>query len=133
MTMTRFVLIAATVTAALVPATAGAAVTPLTRPGTAFYARSQPNPCHAHAVKHHPRLLALGCTCPRGNVVKHPSAVTYRFHIKAGRRFEFRVQWRFFKPKVTTSQAGPWSYVRVRGPRKCARTIQVRRVTVSPL
>lgn len=132
--MRRFGVIAVTVVAALTQATTGSAATMATHSGSQFFSRTIPNRCFAHSMgPKFPRRLAMGCSCPRGSVVpKAPSAV-YRFAIPAGQHFTFEVAWGGnHKPRVTTSQGGRWSYVRVHGPRRCAVLSQVVSVTATP-
>jgi hypothetical protein len=131
--MRRFGLIAVTVVAALTQATTGSAATGLTHEGSHFFSRTIPSPCFAHVPKHFPKRLAMGCSCPRGQVAPKPPTATYRFPIRAGRQFSFAVAWAGqHKPRVTTSQAGPWSYVKVRGPRRCAALSVVVSVSATP-
>jgi hypothetical protein len=131
--MRRTALIAVIVLAALTTATASSAAAVLTHTGAHVYSRTIPQPCFAHAPAGHPRRLALGCVCPVGEVVAHRPTATYRFALRVGTPFLFEVAWGGqHKPKVTTSQAGPWSYVKVHGPRRCAIVTQVFRVTVVP-
>jgi hypothetical protein len=132
--MRRFGVIAVTVVAALTQATTGSAATALTHTGSHFYSRTTPAPCFARAMApKFPRRLAMGCTCPRGSAVQKAPSATYRFAIPAGRHFTFQVAWGGnLKPRVTTNQAGRWSYIKVRGPRRCAVLSQVVSVTATP-
>ena len=131
--MRRFGLIAVTVVAALAQATTGSAATGLTHEGSHFFSRTIASPCFAHVPKHFPKRLAMGCSCPRGQMAPKAPSATYRFPIRAGRQFSFAVAWAGQqKPHVTTSQAGPWSYVKVRGPRRCAALSVVVSVTATP-
>jgi hypothetical protein len=130
--MRRIGLIAVTVVAALTQATTSANAASLTHVGSHVYSRTTPSPCFANVPKGLPNRLALGCNCPSGEVVPHAPTATYRFELRAGTRFKFQVVWGgAHKPRVTTSQAGPWSYVKVRGPRRCAVVIQIFRVSVA--
>ena len=104
--MRRFGLIAVTLVAGLTQATISSASAALTHTGSHYYSRTIPKPCFVH-----------------------PSA-TYRFSVRAGIPFQFQVAWGGHKPKVTTTQAGPWSYVTVHGPRGCGRVSDIFRVTV---
>src|SRR5207248_5178803 len=113
--MRRSILIAATVVGMAIPAAATAATT-LTHTGARYYSRTIPKPCFARPPAGHPRRLARGCACPRGEVATRPATATYRFRLRAGHPFRFAVAWRFFAPKVATNQSGAWSYVKVRGP-----------------
>jgi hypothetical protein len=131
--MRRFGVIAVTLVAALTQATTGSAATELAHEGSHFYSRTIPSPCFAHVPKHFPKRLAMGCSCPRGQVAPKAPTATYRFPISAGRQFSFAVAWAGqHRPRVTTSQAGPWSYVKVRGPRRCASLSVVVSVSVTP-
>lgn len=131
--MRRFALIALTIAAALFQAqTSSAAAPTLTRYGSHFFSRTQPAPCFAHAPKGLPKRLALGCNCPKGEVAPKAATATYRFALKAGTRFMFAVTWGGHKPKVTTHQKGRYSYVRVRGPRRCLVISEIFRVHVTP-
>ena len=131
--MRRFGLIAVTLVAALTQATTSSAAATLTHVGSHYFSRTTPKPCFVNVPKGLPNRLALGCNCPRGEVVPHAPAATYRFPLRAGTRFQFQVVWGgAHKPRVTTSQAGRWSYVKVRGPRRCAVVIQIFRVSVTP-
>jgi hypothetical protein len=119
--MRRFGLIAVTVVAALTQATTSSAAPMAAHQGSQFFSRTIPRPCFARVPAHFPRRLAMGCTCPRGQFAAKAPSATYRFPIPAGRHFTFAVAWAgTHKPRVSTNQAGPWSYVRVRGPRRCA-------------
>jgi hypothetical protein len=131
--MRRFGVIAVTLVAALMQATTGSAATELSHSGSQFYSRTIPSPCFAHAPKHFPKRLAMGCRCPRGQTAPKAATATYRFPIRAGRQFSFAVAWAGqHRPRVTTSQAGPWSYIKVRGPRRCAALSVVVSVSVTP-
>jgi hypothetical protein len=133
--MRRFGLIAVTVVvAALTQATTGSAAVMLTHKGSHFFSRTTPKPCFARPMgPKFPRRLAMGCNCPRGNVVPKAPSATYRFAIPAGTHFTFQVAWGGNrKPRVTTTQAGPWSYIKVHGPRHCAVLSQVVSVTATP-
>jgi hypothetical protein len=132
--MRRFGLIAVTVVAALTQATTSSAAATLTHNGSHFYSRTIPKPCFARPMgPKFPRRIAMGCNCPRGQVVPKGASATYRFAIPAGRHFTFQVAWGGnLKPRVTTSQAGPWSYIKVHGPRRCAILSQVVSVTATP-
>jgi hypothetical protein len=131
--MRRFGVIAVTMVAALTQATTGSAATTMAHQGSHFFSRTIPSPCFAHVPKHFPKRLAMGCSCPRGQLAPKAPTATYRFPIHAGRQFSFAVAWAGqHKPRVTTSQAGPWSYVRVRGPRRCATLSVVVSVTATP-
>jgi hypothetical protein len=131
--MRRFGVIAVTLVAALMQATTGSAATELSHSGSQFYSRTIPSPCFAHAPKHFPKRLAMGCSCPRGQIAPKAATATYRFRISAGRQFSFAVAWSGqHRPRVTTSQAGPWSYIKVRGPRRCATLSVVVSVSATP-
>ena len=132
--MRRFGLIAVTVVAALTQATTGSAAVMLKHNGSHFYSRTIPKPCFARPMgPKFPRRIAMGCTCPRGHVVPKAPSTTYRFAIPAGTHFTFQVAWGGnHRPRVTTSQGGPWSYIKVRGPRHCAVLSQVVSVTATP-
>jgi hypothetical protein len=132
--MRRFALIAVTIAAALFQAQISSAAAPtLTRYGSHFYSRTQPAPCFAHPPKGLPKRLALGCTCPRGEVAPRRPTATYRFGLKAGTPFTFAVTWGgAHKPKVTTHQKGRFSYVTVHGPRRCSVVTEIFRVHVTP-
>jgi hypothetical protein len=131
--MRRFGVIAVTVLAALTQATTGSAATAMSHQGSHFFSRTIRSPCFAHVPKHFPKRLAMGCSCPRGQMAPKAPSATYRFPIRAGRQFSFAVKWAGqLKPHVTTSQAGPWSYVKVHGPRRCATLSVVVSVTVTP-
>jgi ABC-type nitrate/sulfonate/bicarbonate transport system substrate-binding protein len=131
--MRRFALFAVIFAAALFQAqTSSAAAPTLTRYGSHFYSRTQPTPCFAHPPKGLPKRLALGCVCPRGEVVPKAPTATYRFALKAGTPFTFAVTWGGHKPKVRTHQKGPYSYVTVIGPRRCAVVGEIFRVHVTP-
>jgi hypothetical protein len=129
--MRRIGLIAVTLVAALTQATTSSAAAALTHVGSHFYSRTTPKPCFVNVPKGLPNRLALGCNCPRGEVVAHAPTATYRFSVPAGTRFTFQVVWGGHKPKVSTSQAGPWSYVKVTGPRRCAVVTEIFRVSVA--
>lgn len=130
--MRRFALIAVTIAAALFQAQASASAAPtLTRYGSHFFSRTQPPPCFAHVPKGLPKRLALGCLCPRGEVAPKAPTATYRFGLKAGTPFTFAVTWGGHKPKVSTRQKGRFSYVTVRGPRRCSVITQIFRVHVT--
>jgi hypothetical protein len=129
----RFGLIAVMAAAALMQATtSSAAAAELTHVGSHYYSRTIPKPCFVNVPSGRPRQLALGCNCPAGEFVARAPTATYRFAIRKGRAFRFLVAWGGHKPKISTSQAGPWSYVKVRGPRRCAVVTQIFRVTVIP-
>jgi len=132
--MRRVGLIAVTVVAALAQATTGSAATMLTHSGSHFYSRTIPKPCFAQSMApKFPRRIAMGCSCPRGHFARKAPSATYRFAIPAGQHFTFQVAWGGnHKPRVTTSQGGPWSYIKVRGPRRCAVLSQVVSVTATP-
>ncbi len=132
--MRRFGLIAVTVVAALTQVTTSSAAAVSTHKGSHFYSRTIPQPCFAKAMgPQFPRRLAMGCNCPRGEVVPKAPTATYRFAIPAGTHFTFQVAWGGnHEPHVTTRQAGPWSYIKVRGPRRCAVLSQVVSVTATP-
>jgi hypothetical protein len=131
--MRRSALIAAaTVVAALATATSANAAPVLTHEGAHYYSRTIPKPCFANRPTIHPHRLALGCNCPRGETVQKPASATYRFHLFVGHPFKFEVAWQTHEPHVTTSQAGPWSYVKISGPRRCGRLTQVISVTIVP-
>ncbi len=131
--MRRFGLIAVTVVAALTQATTSSAAAVLVHDGSHFYSRTIPRQCFAHVPKGFPRRLAMGCNCPRGTFAPSAPTATYRFAIPAGTRFTFAVTWAGTrKPRVSTSQAGPWSYVQVRGPRRCAVLSAVVSVAATP-
>ena len=132
--MRRFGLIVVTVmVAALTQATTSSAAPVRVHAGSQFYSRTIPSPCFAHAPKHFPKRLAMGCSCPRGQMAPKAATATYRFPVRAGRQFLFAVAWAGqHKPRVTTSQAGPWSYIKVRGPRRCAALSVVVSVSVTP-
>lgn len=131
--MRRFALIAATIGVALLQAqTSSAAAPTLTRYGSHFYSRTQPSPCFAHAPKGLPKRLALGCICPAGEVAPKAATATYRFGLRAGRRFTYAVTWGGHKPKVSTHQKGRYSYVTVRGPRRCSVISEIFRVHITP-
>jgi len=100
--------------------------------GARFYSRTIPKPCFANRPTIHPNRLALGCNGPRGEIVRRVPTATYRFRLAVGRPFVFEVMWQSHKPHVTTRQAGPWSYVTVWGPRRCAVLTQILRVTIVP-
>jgi hypothetical protein len=128
--MRRFALIAVTLVAALTQATTSAAAAALTHDGAHFYSRTIPKPCFVHPPRGLPHRLALGCNCPNGEFVQRAPTATYRFGLVAGTRFQFEVAWGGHKPKITTSQSGPWSYVKVHGPRRCAVVTEIFRVTI---
>ena len=132
--MRRFGLIAVTVmVAALTQATTSSAAPVRVHAGSHFFSRTIPSPCFARLPTGFPRRLAMGCNCPRGQFAPKAPTATYRFAIPAGTRFTFAVKWAgTHRPRVSTSQAGPWSYVRVRGPRRCAVLSVVVSVSVSP-
>ena len=118
--MRRFGLIAVTMVTALTQATTSSAAAVLVHGGSHFYSRTIPKQCFAQVPQGFPRRLAMGCNCPRGTFAPKAPTATYRFAIPAGTQFTFAVKWAgTHKPRVSTSQAGPWSYVRVRGPRRC--------------
>jgi hypothetical protein len=131
--MRRFGVIAVTVVAALAQTTTGSAATAMAHQGSHFFSRTIPRACFAHVPKHFPRRLAMGCGCPRGQLAPKAPTATYRFPIGAGHHFSFAVAWAGqHKPRVTTNQAGPWSYVKVHGPRRCAVLSVVVSVTATP-
>jgi hypothetical protein len=131
--MRRFGLIAVTLVAALTQATTSSAAPTRLHNGSQFFSRTIPSPCFAHVPQGFPRRLAMGCTCRRGTFAPKAPTATYRFAIPAGTRFAFAVRWAgTHRPRVTTSQAGPWSYVRVRGPRRCAVLSVVVSVAATP-
>jgi hypothetical protein len=131
--MRRFGLIAVTVAAAMTQATTSSAAAAVVHTGSQFYSRTIPQPCFAHAPKGLPKRLAMGCNCPLGEFAPKAPTATYRFPISAGTPFTFAVAWGgTHKPRVTTSQAGPWSYVKVHGPRRCGVLSQVFTVTATP-
>ncbi len=130
--MRRFALIAVTMVAALFQAQTSSAAPALSHIGSRFFTRTQPPPCYAHPPKGLPARLALGCNCPAGEVVPTGPTATYRFRLAAGRPFEYMVVWGGHKPRVTTSQSGQWSYVKVHGPRRCAVVGEIFRVSVTP-
>jgi hypothetical protein len=80
----------------------------------------------------YPRWLLLGCACPRGQLVARRPTATYRFRLQAGRAFTYAVKWQFHKPHIITRQHGRYSYLTVRGPRKCAAVMWIKRVTIFP-
>jgi hypothetical protein len=129
--MRRFGLIAVTLVAGLTQATTSSAAAALTHVGSHYYSRTIPKPCFVNVPKGLPNRLALGCNCPRGEVVPRAPTATYRFPIRAGRAFRFEVAWGGHKPKVTTSQSGRWSYVKVHGPRRCAVVTEIFRVSAA--
>jgi len=131
--MRRFGLIAVTLVAALTQASTSSAAPMRVHEGSHFFSRTIPSPCFARVPKGFPRRLAMGCSCPRGQFAAKAPTATSRFAIPAGTRFTFAVRWAgTVEPRVSTSQAGPWSYVRVRGPRRCGALSVVVSVTVSP-
>lgn len=130
--MRRIGLIAVTLVAALTQATTSSAAAALTHVGSHFYSRSAPKPCFVNVPKGLPNRLALGCNCPSGEVVQNGPTATYRFRVHAGTAFQYRVTWGGHRPRVTTSQAGRWSYLKVHGPRRCAIVTEIFRVTVIP-
>ncbi len=131
--MRRIALLAVTIGAALFQAQVSSAAAPtLTRYGSHFYSRTQPSPCFAHAPKGLPNRLALGCVCPKGEFAPKAPTATYRFALKAGTPFTYAVTWGGHKPKVKTHQKGRWSYVTVRGPRRCSLVGEIFRVHVTP-
>ena len=130
--MRRFGLIAVTLVAGLTQATISSATAALSHTGSHYYSRTIPKPCFVHPPKGLPNRLALGCNCPAGEVVQRAPTATYRFSVRAGTPFRFEVAWGGHKPKVTTTQAGPWSYVTVHGPRRCAVVSDIFRVSVVP-
>jgi hypothetical protein len=132
--MRRFALITLTITAALFQVQTGsAAAIRLTHYGSHFHSRTQPSPCFAHVPAGFPNRLAMGCICPRGEVAPKAPTATYRFALRAGTPFVFAVTWGGHKPKVSTSQKGAYSYVKVRGPRRCMVIGEIFRVHVRPL
>jgi len=131
--MRRSTLIAAaTVVAALATAVSANAAPLRTHEGAHYYSRTIPKPCFANRPAIHPHRLALGCNCPLGETVQEASSGVYRFPLVAGHKFTFEVAWQTHEPHITTSQAGPWSYVTIRGPRRCGRLTQVISVTIVP-
>jgi hypothetical protein len=128
--MRRFGLIAVTLVAGLTQATISSATAALTHTGSQYYSRTIPKSCFVHPPKGLPNRLALGCNCPAGEFVPRAPTATYRFSVRAGLPFEFQVAWGGHKPKVTTTQAGPWSYVTVHGPRRCGLVSDIFRVSV---
>jgi hypothetical protein len=130
--MRRFGLIAVTLVAALMQATtSSAAAAALSHAGSHYYSRTIPKPCFVNVPKGRPRQLAMGCNCPAGEFVQRAPKATYRFAIRKGIPFRFAVAWAGHMPKITTGQAGPWSYVTVHGPRRCAVVTQIFHVTVT--
>ncbi len=131
--MRRFGLIAVTVVAALTQATTSSAAAVLTHEGAHFYSRTIPKPCFAHVPRGFTRRLVMGCSCPQGTFAPRAPSAIYRFPISAGTRFTFAVKWAgTHQPRVSTSQSGPWSYVKVRGPRRCAVLSAVVSVAATP-
>jgi len=130
--MRRFGLIAVTLVAALTQASTSSAAPMRVHEGSHFFSRTIPSPCFARVPKGFPRRLAMGCSCPRGQFAAKAPTATYRFAIPAGTRFTFAVRWAgTVEPRVSTSQAGPWSYVKVTGPRRCAVVTEIFRVSVA--
>ena len=120
--MRRFGLIAVTLVAALMQATtSSAAAAVLSHAGSHYYSRTIDDPeWRGHLAN-----------CPAGEFVARAPKATYRFAIRKGIPFRFAVAWAGHMPKITTGQAGPWSYVTVHGPRRCAVVTQIFRVTVT--
>jgi hypothetical protein len=104
----------------------------LTHAGAHYFSRTIPKGCFVNRPAIHPHRLALGCNCPRGETVQRAPSAVYRFRLVVGHAFTFAVAWQTHRPHLTTSQAGPWSYVRITGPRRCGRLTQVLRVTIMP-
>ena len=131
--MRRSALIAGvTILAALATATSASATPVWTHTGAHYYSRTIPKSCFANRPTIHPRRLALGCNCPVGELAQRTPTATYRFHLIVGHPFTFEVAWQTHRPHISTRQAGPWSYVTIRGPRRCGRLTQVIRVTIIP-
>jgi hypothetical protein len=131
--MRRSALIAAaTLVVALATATSASATPVLTHEGADYYSRTIPKSCFVNRPTIHPHRLALGCNCPRGDTVQKAPTAIYRFHLLVGHPFKFEVAWQTHEPHITTSQAGPWSYVTINGPRRCGRLTQVISVTIVP-
>ena len=131
--MRRSALIAAaTLVTALAMATSANAAPVRTHAGAHYYSRTIPKPCFANRPAIHPHRLALGCNCPLGETVQKSSSAVYRFPLVVGHPFRFMVAWQTHEPHITTSQAGPWSYITIRGPRRCGRLTQVISVTIVP-
>jgi hypothetical protein len=131
--MRRSALIAAvTLVAALAVAAPAVGAAVLTHAGAHYYSRTIPKGCFANRPTIHPHRLALGCNCPRGETVQRAPSAVYRFRLRVNHPFVYEVAWQTHMPHITTTQAGPWSYVKITGPRRCGTLTQVIRVTIVP-